>query len=151
MAIAPKVSDYPRIRKALRFFKVTSFITGVMLLLLLVEIIAKYGYGYEVYAFTPEGTISLVAVDAFGETTSEGLNLSTGILIAHGWFYVVYLFSNFLLWSPMRWPFWMFLVLASGGLVPFWSFFLESGIARNVEKTLAAGEASEAPIMEEAH
>jgi len=141
MALAPKTSEYPRIRKALKFYKVTSIITGIMLIFVLIEMIAKYGFGYEIYAFTPQGAVSLVGTDVYGKTSSEGLNLSRGILIVHGWFYVIYLFSSFLLWSPMRWPFWRFLVLASGGLVPFWSFFLEVIVARDVNKTLAAGEA----------
>lgn len=151
MALAPKVSDYPRIRKALTFYKVTSVITGVMLLLLVAEMIIKYAFGFEIYAFTPEGFISLVRVDEFGEAHSEGFNLSTGILIAHGWFYVIYLFSNFMLWSPMRWPFMKFLLLASGGVVPFLSFILEGRIARQVNETLAAGEAAESSVVEAAH
>jgi hypothetical protein len=75
MALAPKVSDYPKIRKALKFYKVTSIITGIMLLFVLIEMIAKYAFGVEIYAFTPQGTVSLVRVDAFGDTNSEGLNL----------------------------------------------------------------------------
>ena len=35
--------------------------------------------------------------------TGDGFNLSLGILVAHGWFYVVYLFSCFRIWSLMRW------------------------------------------------
>ena len=34
-----------------------------------------------------------------------GVNLSVAVLIVHGWMYVVYLMSNFRLWSLMRWPF----------------------------------------------
>lgn len=151
MSPAPKLADYPRIRKALKFYMVTSIITGVMLLLLTAEMVLKYAFGFEVFAFTPQGVISLVPVDAFGEAESEGFNLSTGILIAHGWFYVVYLFGNFLIWSPMRWPFWKFLVLASGGIVPFLSFFLESRISREVNAELAAGEAAQARLVEVAH
>lgn len=151
MALAPKPADYPRIRKALTFYKVTSVITGVMLLLLVAEMIVKYAFGFEIYAFTPEGVVSLVKVSPFGETESAGVNLSTGILIAHGWFYVVYLFSNFLLWSPMRWPFWKFLLLASGGIVPLLSFILEGRIAREVNSVLDAADAVEPAVAEAAH
>lgn len=42
MVLQPKPADFPRIRKALKFYKVTSIITGVMLLLLLTEMILKY-------------------------------------------------------------------------------------------------------------
>ncbi len=151
MALAPKVSDVPRIRKALKFYKVTSIITGIMLLFVLIEMIAKYAFGYEIYAFTPQGAITLVGTDVFGKTESDGLNLSRGILVVHGWFYVIYLFSSFLLWSPMRWPFWRFLVLASGGLVPFWSFFLEVIVAKDVEKTLTTVEAADSKPVEASH
>lgn len=151
MSPAPKIADYPRIRKALKFYMVTSVITGVMLLFLVVEMVLKYGFGYEVFAFAPQGAITLVPINAFGEAESDGFNLSTGILIAHGWFYVVYLFGNFLIWSPMRWPFWKFLLLASGGIVPLLSFFLEGRISREVNAELAAGEAAQAPLVEAAH
>lgn len=151
MATAPKVSDYPKILKALSFYKFTSIATGIMLLFVVVEMVAKYAYGYEIYAFSQNGVISLAPVDAFGNTQSDGINLSTGILIVHGWFYVVYLFSNFMLWSPMRWPFWVFLVLASGGIVPLLSFFLEGRIARKVLETIDAGEPEPTPVMEAQH
>ena len=54
-----------------------------------------------------------------------GFNLSIAVLIVHGWMYVVYLISNFRLWSLMRWPFTKLIVLALGGVVPFLSFFVE--------------------------
>jgi len=57
--------------------------------------------------------------------TVEAFNVSSAILIAHGWFYVVYLFTSFRIWSILRWPFWRFLWLASGGLFPFLSFIIE--------------------------
>ena len=38
--------------------------------------------------------------------------------MVHGWFYVVYLFSDFRLWSLMRWPFTRFICIALGGVVP---------------------------------
>jgi integral membrane protein len=136
MALAPKPKDFPRIRGALKFYQVASVITGVMLLLLCAEMLLKYtplavelelGGPRGLLAFVPEGTV--VAV-----------NLSTGILIAHGWFYVVYLFSDFRLWSLMRWPFWRFIVIALGGVIPFLSFFLEARIAREVKGYLASRE-----------
>lgn len=151
MARAPKVSDYPKIRKALSFYKFTSIATGIMLLFVVVEMVAKYAFGYEIYAFSQDGIISLAPVDAFGNTQSDGINLSTAILIVHGWFYVVYLFSNFLLWSPMRWPFWVFLVLASGGVVPLLSFFLEGRIARKVHAVIDVDEPEPAPVLEAHH
>jgi integral membrane protein len=74
---------------------------------------------------------------------ATGINLSTGILIAHGWFYVLYLFSDFRLWSLMRWPFSRFILIALGGVIPTLSFFVEARIAREVRAYLAAREQTE--------
>ncbi|MEZ5189099.1 MAG: DUF3817 domain-containing protein [Microbacterium sp.] len=72
------------------------------------------------------------------------MNLSLGILIAHGWFYVVYLFACFRVWSLMRWGFGRFITLALGGIVPLLSFFMEARVAREVRAYLAEREADEA-------
>lgn len=64
------------------------------------------------------------------------------ILIVHGWFYVVYLFSCFRVWSLMRWNFWRFIMLACGGVVPFLSFIMEAIVAREVKQYLADREAA---------
>ncbi len=147
MPLEPKPADFPRIRGALKFYMVASVITGVMLLLLCTEMLLKYVWHLELFAFGPNGVLAFepVAETPQGlESTGTGVNLSTGILIAHGWFYVVYLFSNFRLWSLMRWPFWRLLVLASGGIVPFLSFILEARIGREVRDYLAAREADAA-------
>ncbi|WP_308797084.1 DUF3817 domain-containing protein [Agromyces silvae] len=147
MPLEPKLADLPRIRGALRFYQVASVVTGVMLLLLTAEMLLKYIWHLELYGFGPGGFLSfqpMIETAEGLESTGVGVNLSTGILIAHGWFYVVYLFSNFRLWSIMRWPFWKFLLLASGGIIPFLSFFLEVRIGREVKAYLAqrAAEAS---------
>jgi hypothetical protein len=68
------------------------------------------------------------------------VNLSTGILMVHGWFYVVYLFSDFRLWSLMRWPFTRFILIALGGIIPFLSFILEARIGREVRTYLDGRE-----------
>ena len=43
----------------------------------------------------------------------------------------------------MRWRFWRFLLLASGGIVPLLSFFLEVRVARDVRAYLKAREGAE--------
>ena len=139
MPLEPKLADLPRIRGALRFYQVAAIITGVLLLLLCAEMLMKYAFGLELELGGPHGFLAFVPVD-----TAVAVNLSTGILIAHGWFYVVYLFSDFRLWSLMRWPFWKLLLLASGGIVPFLSFFLEARIGREVTAYLAKREAGAA-------
>ena len=147
MPLEPKSADLPRIRGALKFYQVASVITGVMLLLLCAEMIMKYAFHLELYAFGDQGVLAFTPVieTAAGlESTGTGVNLSTGILIAHGWFYVVYLFSDFRLWSLMRWPFSRFIVIALGGIVPFLSFFVETRIGREVREYLDRREAAEA-------
>ena len=78
------------------------------------------------------------------ESTGDGINLSLIILVVHGWFYVVYLFACFRVWSMMRWDFPRFLLLALGGIVPLLSFFLEVRTARDVRAYLAKREAEAA-------
>ena len=132
MPLAPKPADLPRIPGALRLYQVSSIITGVLLLLLCAEVIAKYSIGYELEAFGANGFLALVP-----EGTVQAVNLSTGLLIIHGWFYVLYLFADFRLWSLMRWPFVTFLVIALGGIIPFSSFFLEVKVGQRVKAYLA--------------
>lgn len=149
MPLEPKLVDFPRIRGALKFYMICSVITGVMLLLLTAEMILKYAFHLELFAFGAGGFLSFATMRETAEgleSTGDGANLSTGILIAHGWFYVVYLFSCFRVWSLMRWTFPKFLLLASGGIVPFLSFFLEARTAREVNTYLASREASAEPV-----
>ena len=121
-----------RVFTALKWFRRAANVTGVLLLLLAVEIIAKYGFGSELEMLGPQGFLAFVPND-----TVQAINISSAILIAHGWFYVVYLFTCFRVWSLLRWPFWRFLWLASGGLFPVFSFFLERWAHRVVEDIIA--------------
>src|SRR6187431_2842478 len=147
MPRAPKLASFPAIRGALKFYQVCSIITGTMLLLLVGEMILKYtplhlelflggSGGFLWFAPVVEGPEGL-------ESTGDGINLSLGILVAHGWFYVVYLFACFRVWSLMRWQFMRFLLLAAGGIVPFLSFFLEVRVAREVRAYLKTREDAE--------
>jgi integral membrane protein len=121
-----------RVSTALKWFRRAANVTGVLLLLLAIEIIAKYGFGSELEMLGQQGFLAFVPND-----TVQAINLSSAILIAHGWFYVVYLFTCFRVWSLLRWPFWRFLWLASGGLFPVFSFFLERWAHRVVEEIIA--------------
>ncbi|WP_120522953.1 DUF3817 domain-containing protein [Arthrobacter celericrescens] len=131
-----------QIRSALKFYKLMAYLTGIMLLLLCVELIARYGFGVSLYA---GGTDALTGRPfGFGLADSEpkgvigGVNLSVMVLIVHGWMYVVYLISDFRLWSLMRWPFTKFILLALGGVVPLMSFIVEKKFHAEVEAELAA-------------
>lgn len=138
MPFEPKLSDFPRIRRALKLYEIAAAITGVLLLLLVFEMVLKYAFGLEIELFGAYGLVAFVPVDSV-----RAVNGSTGLLIVHGWFYVVYLFTCFDLWSKMRWRFPRFLVLASGGIVPFLSFILEARFGRQVSGYLAEREAKE--------
>ena len=146
MPLAPKLEDFPKIRGALKFYQVFAYVTGIMLLLLCVEMLVTYGLGYQLFAFSNYGALTLVPVKTAVAPT--GVDLSTGILIAHGWLYVVYLFSDFRLWSLMRWPFSKFIMIALGGVVPFLSFFVEARITKQVRSYLAGREAEATTLAE---
>ena len=120
MALKPKLSNLPRIKNALRLYRVTSIVTGVFLLLLVLMMVFRYGFGVDIELNGPEGFLALTPKDLI-----IGVNLSTIILIVHGWFYVVYLYSDFRLWSLMRWTFSRFILIALGGVIPFLSFIVE--------------------------
>ena len=164
MPRAPKLASFPAIRGALKFYQICSVITGVGLLLLLTEMILKYTpLHVELFAGGTRGFLyfapaipgpacewfSLFLPGGNGceiVSTGDGVNISLAILVVHGWFYVVYLFSCFRVWSLMRWPFPRFILLALGGVVPFLSFFLEAITARKVTTYLAEREAAEASV-----
>ena len=140
MSLEPRAADIPRLPGVLRFYEVASNITGVLLLAVVVEMVAKYGYGTIIEVGGPNGFVAFVPEDA-----ATAFNLSQALLIVHGWFYVVYLFACFRLWSLMRWPFSRFLLLASGGVVPALSFYLEVRFARQVHSYLATRTQQEVP------
>ncbi|ROQ37460.1 integral membrane protein [Frondihabitans sp. PhB188] len=126
MPLKPRPRNIPKIPGAVRLYKISAYVTGVMLLLLVFEMVIKYtplatemAIGDARGFFVPRGTIAGGAFD-----------LSLGILIAHGWLYVVYLFTDFRLWSIMRWPFSRFILIALGGVVPLMSFFVERRMAQ---------------------
>lgn len=142
--LEPKIEDFARIRSALKVYMVTSVITGIMLLLLVSVMVMKYAFGVELFVNTPDGLFKFYPTVPLGQEevyVREGFNLFKAFLVAHGWFYVLYLISIFMLWSPMRWAFWRFLLLAMGGIVPVSSFFLEARTAKTVKKYLADREA----------
>lgn len=163
MPAAPRLASFPAIRGALKFYEVASIITGVGLLLLLAEMILKYTpIHVELFAGGSGGLVWFAPVIAGADcqwwslfvpmtnscdmiSVGDGFNISLFILVAHGWFYVVYLFACFRVWSLMRWRFGRFIVLALGGVVPFLSFFMEARVSREVRAYLAEREAAEAP------
>ena len=142
-------ASVPAIRSALKLYKVSSFITGTFLLLLMatwglrrLEVVTGGNLiGYDLWAFGPNGLITAEPYINDGEGLPEvGLNLTVAILVIHGWLYVLYLFADFRIWTLLRWSFWRFLIIASGGIVPFLSFYTERHYAKIAEQELAEVE-----------
>jgi integral membrane protein len=131
-----------QIRSALKFYKVMAYLTGTMLLLLCAELVVRYAFGQYLFAGGTNAVtgqpfgLGFAAAEPLGVT--GGVNLSVTVLIVHGWMYVVYLMSNFRLWSLMRWPFAKLILLALGGVIPFLSFIVEKKFHADVEAELAA-------------
>jgi integral membrane protein len=127
--------DVPRIRTVLKVYRVSAIITGTFLLLLCLMMVFRYGFGVDIELGGPFGFLALQPRDLI-----EAVNLSTLILIVHGWLYVLYLGCDFLLWRMTRWSFGRFLFIALGGIVPLLSFFFEFRVPRWVRERLEAAE-----------
>ena len=141
MPLQPKASDVPRIRLALKLYRITSIITGSFLLLLCLMMILRYGFGVDIGAGGAFGLLYLEPRELI--IGGGGVNISTIILIVHGWFYVLYVLADFNLWSPMRWGPLRLLIMFSGGIIPLLSFILERRIHREVVAKLADFETAE--------
>lgn len=129
-----------QIRTALTFYKIMAWATGTMLLLLTAELVVRYGFGNVLMA---GGTNAVTgASNGFGfvaiNSVTGGVNLSTTVLIVHGWMYVVYLIADFRLWSMMRWRFPKFILIALGGVIPFLSFIVEGRVHKQALAEIAA-------------
>ena len=131
-----------QIRGALTFYKWCAWISGTFLLLLVAEMVTRYIFGYDLIAGGANAqtceTVALGWLDRDMGNLTGGINISTWILIVHGWFYVVYLFSCFRLWLLMRWGLPQLIVMALGGVVPFLSFIVEKRIHRETLELLDA-------------
>lgn len=125
-------------KSALKFYRVTSYITGTFLLLLCVEMVVRYGLGYDLIVGGVNGLLALEVHGVEGSGLSgTGLNVSTAILIVHGWLYVAYLYGDYRMWTLYRWSFTRFVIIALGGVVPFLSFFTERHFHKIAEAQLA--------------
>lgn len=131
MPTAPRISDFPKIRRTLAAYRVLAYATGIFLLILVVEIVLKYGLRLELEGGGPYGAVALVPVG-----TISGVNLSVLIQITHGYLYLIYLVTDFLLITFLRWPIVRFVLIAAGGVVPFLSFWTEHRITREVRSYL---------------
>jgi integral membrane protein len=134
----PPTRDFPTIRRSLLFYKVFAYATGTFLLLVCLEVVLRYVFGSEVVVGSALGAVALVPseqVRAVG-----GLNLSLTVLIAHGYLFIAYLISDFVLITVMRYPITRFILIAAGGVVPLLSFIMEGRVKREVRSYLAGRE-----------
>ncbi len=141
MSFGPRAADVRRIRLVLKLFRVSAIVTGVFLLLLVVMMVARYGFLVDIEYSDAYG-FGLTPRELIDERGS--LNVSLIILTTHGWLYVVYLALNFLLWRFTRWSFGRFLFIALGGVIPLLSFVFEFSVPRWVRAELAKVQPVEA-------
>lgn len=130
----PRAVDIPRIKAVLTAYRVSAIVTGVFLLLLCLMMVFRYGMGVDI-EYTPAYGIQLQTRDQI--TAENGTNVSTLLLIIHGWLYVLYLALDFLLWRMARFSFGRFLWIALGGVIPFFSFFLEFRVPPYIKAIVA--------------
>lgn len=135
-----------QIRSALTFYRVMAYITGVFLIIMVVKILISgslFGWtfwdGYELYigGTTADGDSNTIGFFPAG-SLEDARSTSTLIAQAHGLAYIVYLVAGFRLWYMLRWGVGRLALIISGGLVPFFSFFVERKIVGFVRRDLEA-------------
>lgn len=141
MTSAPAQNFGSSASKLIRYFQISSLVTGVFLVLVMLTwgLRRLPGLGFDLWLFGPYGWFTLEAYGVDGEgLPASGLNLTNLLLIVHGWLYVVYLFIDFRLWTLFRWPFARIMLIALGGIVPLLSFYTERRYAKLAKRQLAA-------------
>ncbi|MFF4716024.1 DUF3817 domain-containing protein [Streptomyces eurythermus] len=101
-------------KSVLTRYRVLAYTTGVLLVLLCLSMIAKYG----------------LDMDGAADFTRV-------VAIAHGWLYVVYLVFAFDLGSKAKWPVGKQLWVLIAGTIPTAAFFVERRISRELEAKVA--------------
>ncbi|MGW1912368.1 DUF3817 domain-containing protein [Streptomyces sp. NPDC002076] len=101
-------------KSVLTRYRVMAYTTGVLLVLLCLSMIAKYGLHID-------GAKSVTEV----------------VAIAHGWLYVVYLVVAFDLGSKTKMPIGKQLWVLLAGTIPTAAFFVERRISRELEAKVA--------------
>jgi hypothetical protein len=131
------------LRGVLKYFKVTSYITGIFLVLIMILWGIRLSVQADLWLAGPDGFLAMAyySVDEAGNKVglpNTGLDITSASLIVHGWLYVAYLFGDFRMWTLLRWSFRRFLIIALGGVVPLLSFFTERHFSKVAEQDLAA-------------
>ena len=133
MPAGPRPSDVPRLRTALKVYRVSAAITGTFLLLLVVMMVLRYGFLVDIELGGPFGFLALTPKDDI-----TAINLSLVILTVHGWLYVLYLACDFIMWRLARYSFGRFLFIALGGIIPFLSYYFEFQVPPYIEARIRA-------------
>lgn len=105
-------------RSVLTRYRVMAYVTGVLLVLLVLGMIGKY------------------VLDINGAADFTRL-----VGIAHGWLYVIYLVFAFDLGSKAKWPVAKQLWVLLAGTVPTAAFFVERKVTHELEPKFARDEA----------
>lgn len=98
----------PRISGALGRYRVLAWVTGVWLLVLTAEVVAKYGFGQR--------------------------DLPGFIAVVHGWVYAVYLVLTVDLAVKARWRPLVTVGVLLAGTIPFLSFVVEHKVTAKVRR-----------------
>ena len=101
-------------KSVLTRYRVMAYVTGVLLVLLTLGVIAKY------------------VLDVNGAA-----DFTRVIGIAHGWLYVIYLVFAFDLGSKAKWPVGKQLWVLLAGTVPTAAFFVERKVTHELESKIA--------------
>jgi integral membrane protein len=101
-------------KSVLTRYRVMAYVTGVLLVLLTLGVIAKY------------------VLDMNGAA-----DFTRVVGIAHGWLYVVYLVFAFDLGSKAKWPVGKQLWVLLAGTIPTAAFFVERKVSRELESRVA--------------
>jgi integral membrane protein len=118
------------VTKVLNQYRVAANVTGYFLLLITALYVIRLSISADLWLAGPHGIFwfETFRLDADGFKTgfpTEGFDLTSIVLIVHGWLYVFYLYTDFRLWSLLKWNLGRFLLIAAGGVVPLLSFFAE--------------------------
>ncbi|CAB4542291.1 MAG: DUF3817 domain-containing protein [Actinobacteria bacterium] len=135
----PKLRE--TVTRVLGQYRVAANITGVFLIVITVLYAIRLIHSTDLWLAGPHGVLwfETFSMDADGFRVGlpdTGFNLTSMILIVHGWLYVFYLYTDFRLWSLLRWSLGRFLLIAAGGVVPFLSFFAERHFRKVAEAQL---------------
>ncbi|WP_406145882.1 DUF3817 domain-containing protein [Streptomyces sp. NBC_01012] len=101
-------------RSVLTRYRVMAYVTAVMLLILCVSMVFKYGFD-----------------------TGEGVTLVVSQI--HGVLYIIYLIFAFDLGSKAKWPVGKLLWVLISGTIPTAAFFVERKVVREVEPLVTEG------------